>query len=125
MAVFVSLFGFFLVIVGLFGIAATRTLIALVGRWRAARLLAVGASLRVALGVIFLLAAPYCRQPLVVRIVGVVSLVAALALLAVGPSRFERFLDRWLARPPGLMRGWLVVALALGALLVWASGWPS
>ncbi len=124
MAIFVSSFGIFLAIIGIFGVAMPATLLGLVGKWRASILLSVGAGLRIVLGILFLLAAPYCREPLIVRIVGVVSLVAALGLLAVGRSRFERFLDRWLARPPVFVRTWLLVAIALGALLVWAAGWP-
>ena len=80
---------------------------------------------RVLIGVLLVLAAPYCRLPALVLVIGVAALAAAVVLLLLGRSRFERFIERWLERPPGLLRLFSVVAIALGGLLVWAGGCPS
>jgi len=123
MAIFVSVFGLFMVIVGLVGVTVPAKLVALVARWRAAALLRSAVVLRVALGVLFLVAAPYCRAPGVVRVVGVIAIVAALVLLAMGPIRFGRFMTWWLEKPPRFMRLLSLVAIPFGVLVTWAGGW--
>ena len=124
MAVFVSVYGLFMVVVGIVWGAVPAKLIGLVARWRASMLQPPAAAVRIALGVLFLIAAPYCRAPGVVRFVGVVTLAAALILIAIGRSRFERFMTWWFERSPGFMRLWALVAIVFGVLLFWAGGWP-
>ena len=76
--------------------------------------------MRVVLGVVFLVVAPDCRLPLVVQIVGVVSLVAAFGILALGRKRLDAFIGWWLRRSPALFRLWASAAIAFGTLLVYA-----
>ena len=71
-------------------------------------------------GAVFLAVAPDCRHPLVVQVVGVVSLVAALGLLAMGRERLDAFIGWWLSRPPALFRFSATAAIAFGVLLVYA-----
>jgi len=123
MAIFVSVFGLFMVVVGIIGVAVPAKLIALVARWRAPALLRSAVVLRLALGVRFLIAAPYCRAPGVVRVIGVVAVVAALVLLAMGPVRFGRFMTWWIEKPPSFMRLLSLIAIPFGLLVTWAGGW--
>ena len=75
---------------------------------------------RVALGVWFLLAAPSCRLPVVVQVVGILSLIAAAAILLIGRTSLDAFMDWWLGLPQSLLRSWSVLAVGFGALLIYA-----
>jgi hypothetical protein len=125
MAVFVSVFGFFMVLVGIVWGAVPAKLNALVAGWRSSMLLPWAVAARIALGILFLVAAPYCRAPGVVRIVGILALAAALGLVAMGPGRFQRFFSWWIERPPGFSRLLALVAVVFGVLVIWAGGWPA
>jgi hypothetical protein len=81
--------------------------------------LAIG--LRVALGVVLLAAAPECRFPTAIRVLGFVALIAAASGLLLGRARLEAFVGWWLDRPAGFVRGWCVVALAFGGFLIYAA----
>jgi len=82
--------------------------------------LAIG--VRVVIGAIFLLVAPSCRLPAVVQAVGIIALVAAVAILAMGQTRLDALIDWWIERSAAFMRGVSVFQLGFGALLVYAGG---
>ena len=75
---------------------------------------------RLILGVLFILAAPGCREPGVVRVIGVLTLVAAAALLVVGRQRLDTFMEWWLGRPRPRLRAWSILGVALGVLLIYS-----
>ena len=79
----------------------------------------VAAALRIILGVALFLAAPTSRAPEVVRILGIIILVAGLITPLFGLERFRRLLDWWSARGPAFMRVWAGFALAFGLLLAY------
>ncbi len=74
---------------------------------------------RSVLGVVLLSVAPACRAPLLGRIVGVISIVAALGILALGRERLDAFIGWWLMRPE-LIRISAIVAVGFGVLWVYA-----
>ena len=55
------------------------------------------------------------------RILGIVSLVAAAATAALGHERLRSFVAWWVGRPPVFVRGWSLVAFAFGCFLVYAA----
>ncbi len=77
------------------------------------------AALRIILGVALFLAAPTSRAPEVVRILGIIILVAGLITPLFGLERFRRLLDWWSAWGPAFMRVWAGFALAFGLLLAY------
>ena len=48
------------------------------------------------------------------------ALVAAVGLVPMGAERLDAFVRWWSERAGGLLRAWAVVAVAFGALLVYA-----
>jgi hypothetical protein len=80
--------------------------------------LAIG--IRAVMGGAFLMAAPTCRLPLVVEVVGIIALVAALALILAGRERFDALMDWLLGLPQTVFRSWSIAAVAFGALLIYA-----
>jgi hypothetical protein len=76
--------------------------------------------LRIGFGSIFLFAAPQCRLPDLVRLIGVLEFVGAAVLLGLGSARLQRFVQWWLERPLSFVRSWCLAALAFGMLLAYA-----
>lgn len=80
----------------------------------------VTVALRLAIGVLFLVAAPACRLPDLVRLVGVLELAGAAILIVSGAERLRRFVAWWLRRPRSFVRGWCLVAFLVGGVLAYA-----
>lgn len=115
----VLLFGLLIAAMSGLGVVAPDRLISLLSSARP-NLLEIGVGVRVVMGVVFILAAPSCRHPLVIEIFGWFALFAAAIMLAAGRERVARMLDWWLKRPAVLIRFWCVFGVAFGAYLVFA-----
>lgn len=125
MAAIVSAIGTAVAAIGVLGIGAPNLLVHLIVTWRFLTRLSTTVALRIGFGVLFLLAAPSCRLPEFIRVVGVAELASAVLLLGLGPERLDRFVTWWVERPASFVRSWCSAALALGALLVYSGGWFS
>ena len=119
MAIIVSILGGLITLSGIIGIAKPQLLINLVEHWHGPSRFWIAILVRVILGVVLLVVAPACRLPMFVHIVGVISIVAALGILILGRTRLDSFIKWWLIRP-ALIRFSGFVAIAFGALLVYA-----
>ncbi len=77
------------------------------------------AALRIAIGLVFVFAAPASRAPRTVRVLGLIVIVAGLTTPWFGVARARAVLD-WLANAgPLLMRLDAVVGMALGGFIVY------
>ena len=119
MAIIVSIFGILIILIGVMGIAKPQRLIDFFEHWHGPTRFWIAILVRVVLGVALLAVAPTCRLPMFVRILGVISLVAALGILILGRARLDSFIRWWLMRP-ALIRFSAIVAVAFGVLLVYA-----
>jgi len=120
----VALFGCIVAALGISGVVRPTALIDLVqAAWRTPAGLYGAVGLRVLLGVVLIAAAPDCRFPQAIRILGIVALVAAAGGLVAGFERLQRFAAWWTERPAGFVRAWSLVAVAFGAWLVYAAMW--
>ena len=119
MAIIVSILGVFIVLIGAAGIAKPKCLIDLVNHWDGRTRFWIAIIVRVVLGIVLLAVAPGCRLPMLVRIIGVIAIVAALCVLILGRARLDAFIRWWLLRP-ALIRVSAIFAVAFGALLVYA-----
>jgi len=116
----VSLVGVVVAGIGLLGITAPAHLKRLLGRRRVLVGLPVTLGIRLVVGVVFVFAAPECRLPTLVRLIGFIELGGALVLIGLGAPRLERFADSWLQRSSAFVRYWCVGALAFGMVLLYA-----
>ena len=117
MALSVLLIGF-----GLWGMIKPATLLAFLSRWQTRGGLWAGATLRLIFGFTLWSVAPLSRFPTTLQVVGVLFVVAGVALPFIGLARFKRMVAWWLNNPPCFTRVWAVAALALGVFFVWAVG---
>lgn len=123
MAFLVSLAGIGVAGIGLLGVAAPNQLANLLARWRVLTGLPVTLALRLGFGTLFVVAAPHCRFPDFVCLVGVFELIGAVTLVGLGGARLQRFVEWWLDRPASFVRYWCATALAFGVLLAYAGVW--
>ncbi len=120
LAVLVSLIGLTVAGIGLAGIIAPTRLVALLDSQRVLTGLPITLVVRIVTGSIFVIAAPGCRIPTLVRLIGLAEFGGAAALVGLGDRRLGRFVEWWLQRSPSFVRYWCAGALTLGVVLVCA-----
>ena len=117
--ILVSLAGLVVAGIGFLGVVAPANLTRLLGNWRVVTTLPVTFALRIVSGSIFVIAAPDCRLPTLVRLIGFIEFGGAAVLLGLGARRLERFVEWWLQRPSSFVRYWCLGASGLGILLLY------
>jgi hypothetical protein len=78
------------------------------------------AAVRVVLGVALVFSAPESRAPGLIAFIGVVALLKGLALPLMGVERWRRSVNWWSARSSSLLRGWSLLAVAIGLFVAYA-----
>jgi len=116
----VSLVGFVVAAIGLLGVVAPMRLTGVLNSRRVLTGLPVTLAVRLLTGSIFVVAASDCRVPPLVRLIGLLELGGAAALLGLGGERLGRFVEWWLARSSSFVRYWSFGALILGTLVLYA-----
>jgi hypothetical protein len=118
----VALFGITIILLGVLGLARPGNLIRLVlGAWQSRKGFYFSIGIRVVFGIVLLLVASQTRFPDAFRVLGTISLVAAMAALFLGFDRLQRFVQKWTKRSPGFIRGGSVMVITLGAFLLHGS----
>jgi len=122
MTFLVALFGVLVAGVGVFGVVRPVALVRfLESIWESSWVFYFAIGIRIALGAVLIIAAPECRFPQTIRILGMISLIGAASIAAMGLARLRAFVAWWLGRPAGFIRGWSGLAFAFGAFLIYAS----
>jgi hypothetical protein len=117
--VLVSLAGLATAGIGLFGVAAPTVLKRLLVDWRVMTSLPVTVAIRIIFGLVFVIGAPDCRLPMVIRVIGIVEFASAVMLFGLGAARLERFVEWWLERPSFFVRYWCLGATGLGIVIIY------
>ena len=120
MAILAFFLSLFVAVLGAVGFLSPMTLFGMVRRFESPAGIYAVAILRVITGVALLFSAPVSRSPAIVRVLGVIILVAGLITPLFGINRFRRILNWWSARAPIFMRIWAGFALGFGLLLAYA-----
>jgi len=77
------------------------------------------AGIRIIVGILFLLAASGTRAPSFITAMGILFLLAGIAIRFTGSARIERMANWWMERPDWVLRVWAVTAGTLGGVLLW------
>jgi hypothetical protein len=83
------------------------------------------AALRIAIGLVFVLAAPASRAPRTLRVLGLIVIIVGLTTPWFGVARARAVLDWFASAGPLLMRLDASVGMALGSLLLYVFRAPS
>ena len=118
----VALFGVAIILLGILGLVRPDNLMRLVlGTWQSRKGFYFAIGIRVVFGIVLLLVASQSRFPDAFRVLGIISLVAAMAAPFLGFHRLQRFVQKWAKRSPGFIRGWSVMAAAFGVFLLYGA----
>jgi hypothetical protein len=115
-----GLLGVFIVLMGAWGVLAPARLTVLVNRFASPGGVWIAAAIRLVLGFALWFAAPVSRAPLLLQVLGVLAIVAAVVLPLMGPARFKAMIAWWVDLSPAAQRVWSLVAVAFGAVILWA-----
>ena len=83
-------------------------------------MLPVRAMVRIGIGIALVLAAPSTRLPAFIWALGLLVIFRGVALPMIGFDRSRKMADWWMAKPDRTIRGWSLLAILLGTLLIWA-----
>ena len=76
--------------------------------------------LRILIGVIFLLAASQCRLSGVIIILGILTLIKGLMVFVLGPEKIKSILNWWAKKSDSVIRLLSIIAIAIGALIIYS-----
>jgi hypothetical protein len=105
---------------GVLGVAWPESLTGILRQFQSSNGLYFGAGFRVALGASLLLSATSSRAPEILRVLGVVFLVAGLVMPFLGIEYFRSAIESFLSLGRWAAAAWGVVALGLGLFIVYA-----
>jgi len=88
--------------------------------WKKDKRLRLGSVINLIFGIIFLMAASQCRVPVVMIIMGIMSLVKAVMLFVLGLEKVKAMITKWESKPAGKVRAFAVIPILIGILLIWA-----
>lgn len=125
MATVVSAIGGLMALGGLVGLVSPSLLRRISTRFREPPGIHIAVSFRLLMGVLLLAAASSCRPDRhwvawVVGTFGAIVLLAAVVLLVLGKARFRALVDWATGLPASVLRSTSVVAILMGAFLIWA-----
>ena len=115
-----SLVAVFALLVGAWGVLAPSRVADFATRFSTKAGLWVAAGIRVVFGLALWFAAPASRAPLLLQVLGAITLLAGVMLPLLGVDRFKALIDWWKKLSPTAMRLWCVFAFATGAIILWA-----
>jgi len=117
----VALIGVLIVLIGLVGFVQPARFRSLIMTTESQARFVFAIVIRLALGVLLWWLADELRHPHVMRILAVISVVAAFAVLIMGRERLDKLINWWLSRPDGLLRVSTMLAAVFGAYLTWVA----
>jgi hypothetical protein len=115
-----GLLAVFTLLMGVWGVLAPSGLIDFVARFGSKGGLWFAAGIRLVFGLALWFAAPASHAPLLLEVLGVITLVAAVVIAFMGADRFRALIDWWTKRSLTAIRFSCLFPVALGAVILWA-----
>jgi uncharacterized membrane protein HdeD (DUF308 family) len=110
----------FIAAVAALGVVSPPRLLGVLRKTQTPRGLILLGALRVVLGAALIFSAPASRAPGLIVIVGVITIIKGVTLPVIGVERVRRLLDWWSAQGSVFLRGWALLAGAIGLLVAYA-----
>ncbi len=120
MAILALVLSLFVAALGVVGLISPMRLLEIARHFQSQVGLYAAAALRVVLGLALFFAAPASRAPKILRILGIIVLVAGLFTPLIGVERAHRLMDWWSTQGAVFMRVWAALALGFGFFLAYA-----
>ena len=121
MTILIAIFGALIAFFGALGILSPAKFRGLFKQWPSRGRFWSAVVIRLLVGALFLWLAEELRYPLVMKILGGISIVAAVGILLMGRESLDRLVNWWLGRGDGLLRLGALLAMLFGVFLVHVS----
>lgn len=80
----------------------------------------VAAALRIGIGVVLVMVAPISRAPRILRVFGIIAVLAGVTTLFLGADRGQAIVEWWSGQGSAFIRLWAMLPLVLGGFLAYA-----
>ena len=121
MKIIIALFGVLICLAGLLILLAPQKFKNLMNSFAGQKRFLFAIIIRIVLGAILLAEATNLKFPFAMKIIGAISIVAAIGILLVGQGRMDRIIDYWMRKPDNFLRSWSVFAIAFGAFFIYVT----
>lgn len=120
MLILVKLIGLLIVAMGIIFLLSPKVLKQYIAFWKQGKKIYALGVLRLLIGVVFLLTASQCRLVGVILTLGILILLKGIAIFVLGLEKIKSMLDWWGRKSPLVFRLLSLVALAIGALILYS-----
>jgi amino acid permease len=117
----IILFGVLICLAGLTILILPEKFKNIMNRWTGQPRFLFAVIIRVLFGALLLSEAANLKFPLAMKVIGAISILAAVVLLLIGQERMDRFIDWWMKQSDNLLRVSSVLAIAFGAFFIYAA----
>ena len=121
MTLIVAVLGVLIALLGLVGLVQPARLRSLIMTTDGQARFAFAIVIRLAMGALLWWLADELRHPHIMRILAVISVVAAFSVLIMGRERLDKLINWWLSKSDGLLRVSALFAAVFGAYLTWVA----
>jgi uncharacterized protein YjeT (DUF2065 family) len=121
MKIIIALFGVLICLAGLFILLAPQKFKNLMNSFAGQKRFLFAIIIRIVLGAILLAEATNLKFPFAMKIIGAISIVAAIGILLIGRGRLDRIIDYWMRKPDNFLRSWSVFAIVFGAFFIYVT----
>jgi hypothetical protein len=125
MATVAAIIGVVATVMGIVGVLSPALMRRFAEQFHSPAALYAGQAARILIGILLIVAGSYCRPDspwvgYVVRVIGVVAIIVAVALIVRGPNRAKNLIDRWTSSSDATVRGTMLIVLLVGGILIYA-----
>jgi hypothetical protein len=113
--------GLLIIVQGVVGLVAPEFFLRLIQSIQTPPIIYFAAVVRIAFGIVLVLAAPLSRAPIALRILGALIVLGG-AMTPFFGVRLADIILGWWSQGPGIIRAWATAALVLGVFIVYATG---
>ncbi len=121
MNIVVKIVGIVVVFIGIVYLLKPGVLKSFIGFFKKGKRIYFVALIRFVLAVIFLLAANQCKMPWVIIVFGILFMISGLLIFILRAERLKSILDWWQRQSSLLLRLMGLIALAVGAAIIYSA----
>ncbi len=121
MKIIIALFGVLICLAGLVILIAPEKFKSVMNNWTGQPRFLFAVIVRIVFGAILLAEAANLKFPLAMKIIGGITILAAIAILLIGEKRMDRFIALWMRISDNVLRAWSILAFAFGGFLIYAA----
>ncbi len=121
MKIIIVLFGALICLAGLVILIAPEKFKSVMNNWTGQPRFLFAVIVRIVFGAILLAESANLKFPLAMKIIGGITILAAVAILLIGEKRMDRFIALWMRISDNVLRAWSILVFAFGGFLIYAA----